>query len=262
MNNAEVVTYATHAQGKFDELINNKHDVPVKVLGWGDTWISYTESKIKGVYNYVKTLPEDKIIIFVDGFDSEIQGSLEEAVRRFKTFNTEIVVSQNTSEVAFGGLYTHNKTFGSCQQTILNSGLYMGYAGALSKLLNQMLLLDDEDDQRAMNTICSSSNNIAIDKDNLIFVNNKEGTDAIFISFPGCSDCDLKDKSKRYIRDISFYMNILCYEIIAALVISFGIFYCNKNIKCQHLPFVTFVVFIIMFLIIRNIPASFILRNG
>ena len=255
MPDAEVVTYATHAQGKFSELVNNDYDIPIRVIGWGDTWISYTESKAKGVYNYIKTLPKDKLIIYVDGFDTVIRGTLDEAVKRFKTFGKEIVLSNDNPR--HWGSYIVTKTFGSCQETTVNAGLFMGYAGAVSEMLQQIISSEDEDDQRAMNTVCSTSSNIAIDSGNLIFANNDDQTNAIFIGFPGCSGCDLKDRYNRYRRDVSYYIKILRYDIIAMLAISFGLVYFNKNIKCKHLPFIIFV----MLLVLKNIPASLLTRS-
>ena len=35
MDNIELITYATHAQGKFNQLTNNKYNIPIRVLGWG-----------------------------------------------------------------------------------------------------------------------------------------------------------------------------------------------------------------------------------
>ena len=260
MNDAEVVTYATHAQGKFNELVHNEYGIPVKVLGWGDKWISYTESKAKGVYEYIKTLPKDKIIIYVDGFDTTINGTLEEVVKRFKTFNSEIVVSHDNPR--YWGPYILNRTFGSCQQTTANAGLFMGYAGPLSKLLHQILITGQECDQRALNTVCSSSSNIAIDRDNLIFVNNDDQTDAIFIGFPGCTDCNTKDLYNRYKRDFMLYSRGLRYEIMTMLAISVGIFYYSKTLKYKHLPAVIIVILIIMFLISRLIPPSLVYRRS
>lgn len=256
MLGAELVTYATHAQGKFNELVDNEYGIPVKVVGWGDKWISYTESKIKGVYAYVKTLPEDRIVVFVDGFDTEINGTLEEAVNRFKTFDTDILVSMDG---LLTGTYITKKSFGSCQDTIANSGLYMGYAGALSRLLAQIIATNDPDDQRAMNTVCSTSTNIKIDRDNLVFANSVDETDAVFVGFPACAGCNSRDTLKRYTRDAWYYTCVMKCEFVAALALSFGIFYFNKNVKCRHLPAVTLSVFAVVFLLLKNIPGSFVL---
>ena len=42
----QVVTYATHSQGMFDELMNNQYGVDVKVLGWGEKWNGFKDKFI------------------------------------------------------------------------------------------------------------------------------------------------------------------------------------------------------------------------
>ena len=67
----QVVTYATHSQGMFEDLMNNSQGVEIKVLGWGKKWTGYND-KLKECYNYINELPDDDIIVIIDGFDSKI----------------------------------------------------------------------------------------------------------------------------------------------------------------------------------------------
>ena len=51
----KIITYATHSEGLFDELINNKYNIPIIVLGYGTKWNSFID-KFKNVYKYIKEL--------------------------------------------------------------------------------------------------------------------------------------------------------------------------------------------------------------
>ena len=210
---AHVVTYATHAQGMFDDLVNNKQGIPVTVLGWGDKWISFTENKIKGVYEYLVTLPTDTIVIFVDGFDTKINGTVDAAVREFMTFNKDIVVSMGNAGL---GAYLTKRVFGTCDDTFLNTGLLMGYAGPLSTIYKKIYDLKDKDDQRGFTTICNQSDNIAIDTERKIF-SNKADHPSIFNGYPACNQCSPKDRLKRYLRAIVEYGSVFLIEICVFL---------------------------------------------
>ena len=60
---AQVITYATHDQGMYQELINNEFGIPIKTLGFGTKWKGFTD-KIKGVRKYLDTCDPDTIVYF------------------------------------------------------------------------------------------------------------------------------------------------------------------------------------------------------
>ena len=62
----EIITVATHKEGKFDELINNKYE-KITVLGMGEKWRGL-KMKFELIYDYIKNMDDNKIIIFLDGF--------------------------------------------------------------------------------------------------------------------------------------------------------------------------------------------------
>lgn len=188
MNDIHLITYATHSEGKFEELINNKFNIPVKVLGWGEKWQGFMH-KFKIMHDYIKTLPDDDIIFFIDGFDSNINQPIDIIKKNFMDMNSDIVVSKH-----FESNYIQKKIFGDCKNNLIaNAGLYCGYNKSLQDLgLHILKNNDSSDDQRALNSACKYFNNIAIDKDKKLFNNlnhldrylNKN-YDACFISTPG-----------------------------------------------------------------------------
>jgi len=190
--NSEVITVATHKEGLFDKLINNKFNVKITVLGMGEKWTGF-DMKFKLIYNYIKNLPDDKIIIFVDGFDSLVNGKLEDAIKTFKENNFKCLfshdVNKKLSKIENKFL---KKIFGTCKNgNIANSGLYMGYVKYLKIILNEALKNKCKDDQVVLNkNVCKKYDFIDIDINNLIFenvldINNIQNVKAIFISQPG-----------------------------------------------------------------------------
>tara|TARA_B100000900_G_scaffold146980_1_gene124680 strand:+ start:1421 stop:2158 length:738 start_codon:yes stop_codon:yes gene_type:complete len=182
--NTEVITVATHNEGTFEKIINNKFDINVKVLGYGEKWTGF-DMKYTLVYNYIKNLPEDKIIIFIDGFDSIINGTIEEAENIFRKNNYKVLFSKDTP----GKLYLLKKSvFPECKDNnVANAGLYMGYVKYLKIILSDMLNKKCKDDQVNINNSCKNYDYIEIDNNNEIFLNALSETDekAIFIQYPG-----------------------------------------------------------------------------
>ena len=74
--NIEIVTFATHEEGTLNDLVHNQYNVPIKVLGFGEKWTGF-KMKFEYVYDYIQTLPENDIVVFLDGFDSEIKGNVK-----------------------------------------------------------------------------------------------------------------------------------------------------------------------------------------
>ena len=68
--------------------------------------------KFNGVLEYTNTVDDDTILIFLDGFDSWINGPPEKAVELFKQMNCGLLVSLDT--FPRGNIMTKN-IFGTCK---------------------------------------------------------------------------------------------------------------------------------------------------
>ena len=86
----KLVTYATHSEGSFEELLNSGY--PIEVLGWGTKWNGFMD-KFQGVKSYLDTLEDDEIVVFLDGFDSMINKDLSDLTNRFASLDCEVLVS-------------------------------------------------------------------------------------------------------------------------------------------------------------------------
>ena len=215
----KLITYATHSEGTFDELINNKFNIPVKVLGWGEKWNGFMD-KFKNMYSYIQTLPDDEIIIFIDGFDSVINQPLEVIEKTFLEFNSDIVLSKDHVNPWPSGIFTKS-SFGTCKNNnIANSGLYGGYNKNIKDLLKFILDKNySNDDQRNLNNACKYFNNIIIDTNRKLFHNlnyyeryfHKSKT--CFTSTPG----DLT--FNRLIRTPGEYLQFVWKELLCIIII-------------------------------------------
>jgi len=204
-----VLTYATHSEGNFDNMLNNKYGIEIVVLGWGDKWDGFSD-KFKAVYNYTKELPENDIVLFLDGFDVWVNSNLQNALDTFYKLNKKIIFSKEESKT---GHYLSKRVFGECRpQMVLNTGMYMGYAKYLNILLEETLDKKCKDDQRIMNGLCKKYEFIEIDKEGILFENvlkNEaiEKSIACFISMP------FTLKFKRTYRSAKEYTQFFIYEL-------------------------------------------------
>ena len=229
----KIVTYATHSQGMFDELVNNKFGIKIEVLGWGEQWRGFKD-KLEKIYSYINNLPDDDIIIFVDGFDSKIIKPLDEIERRFLNMKCNVLFSEDKKS------YLQKARFSSCKNNItLNAGLYMGYVKYLKPILNDAIKIKCKDDQRTLNMLCKNYPYVKIDTDESIF-SNKNNQNSCILGFPGSFNL------KRIIRGFKEYSQFLIKYILILFLILFNFFPNNKYI----LTF--FILYLIYFIIIAD----------
>jgi hypothetical protein len=193
MSEYKIFTYATHEQGKFSELIRNNGEIIV--LGFGKKWNGFMD-KFKALFDALKTEDDDTIIVFLDGFDSIICGSTDDAIKKY----TELFPTLPFL-VSYSTLYGVSKNFDDYLNSRVfngeaNSGMYMGPASKVKIVLEKSIQLEKEshgDDQRAMNLALKANIvDYEIDRDKKIFknLNLKERINFVcnqvsFISEPG-----------------------------------------------------------------------------
>ena len=224
-----VLTFATHAEGNFNNMINNNYGMKIKVLGWGKKWTGF-RMKNEYIYNYIEKLNDDDIVIVLDGFDVHINGYLEDALKIFKKNNYKVLFSLNSKYNLFID-YSMNKIHNKNKNKyIANAGLYMGYIKYLKVFLNKSLNFKCNDDQRNINMLRNQYNFISIDKNNEIFFNannlsNIKKSNAIFIQTPGLITFN---RQKRVIFE---YSQFFLEEISILLIIIFCLIIFNKNLN-------------------------------
>ena len=262
VNNIEIITVATHSEGFFDELIHNKYNIDIKVLGYGQKWTGY-KMKFELLYKYIETLPDDYIIIFVDGFDSKMNGDINKAKEIFIQNNYKVLFSSfkrysKMQDFFFKNIYCNcndNHLKNKSNYQIANTGLYMGYVKYL-KIIYKHLLTNNyscKEDQVLLNSICKYYDFIEIDKNEQIFYNvninktniNEQNIEAIFIQYP------LHKPGLNFYNKIKFYLHIyLQFFIKYIFILNIIIFLFIKNDK------ILFSIFMINIYIFLNIDLS------
>lgn len=173
----KLVTVATHSDGYFPWLIQSckRYNADLTVLGWGQKWQGFSW-RFTLMIDFLKSLPPNEIVCFIDAYDVILLKPLKEIEKRFIKIHNEtkckMVVAQqlhSTQIVKWGD----NITFGTCQERNVNAGTYIGYAKDLIQTLSDIYNLYPQyssDDQKSLAEYCNKfPQNIYIDKTNNIF---------------------------------------------------------------------------------------------
>jgi len=141
-----VVVIATDTK-RTDRLIrslNNKNGYKVHLKGVGENWTGY-EIKLLHTLNLAQSLRRDDILMHLDAYDTYVLVHAEEIIEKFLKMNANIIVSTETNLAPnwefsdetrrqMDGMYpTAPNRF-----RWINSGTYIGYAGAIADLLGTM----------------------------------------------------------------------------------------------------------------------------
>lgn len=219
-----VLTYATHSQGMYEELVQA---VPhIRTGGWGEKWVGFMQ-KFQYVFDFARTRDARHIIIFVDGFDTQVCLPPEEAVRRFLQLDTPFLVSGLGLEMQLPALFS--RTIFQCTDTeCANTGLYMGYAAAVVQVLGTALREERAllDDQRAFELARSRLPRglIRVDSECLVFHNlnlaerrgGAEESKAVFIGSNGSSTFD-SWKTGQW--RVAHFSNVLAHQTLLTLLV-------------------------------------------
>ena len=162
----------------------DKYDINLVNLGKGDNWNSDMRGydgirKIELVKDFIKELPKDDVVLFVDGYDTFFTEGYEVIVQRFLGFNVDILFGAEqkcwpiTNDQSYKNRWPDMRT----PYRYLNSGLYIGYAGALNDFFNLPSTDDNGDDQlycqsRYLSKYEDFSHKVTLDYESYIFQNH------------------------------------------------------------------------------------------
>lgn len=243
MENIHYITYATHDEGTYKELINNKYNIKINNIGWNHKWKNFKQ-KFKNVYKYILNKNDNDIIVFFDGFDSIINKYPKELLKLFKSYDCKILFSKE-----FDILNIKRKVFNTKLENIANAGLYMGYVKELKILFKYILKKKGKDDQVLINKYIDKFDFIKIDNKEFIFKNLNYyeryfniNFNSYFLQTPGVLTANRIIRAfKEY--NIFFIKEILIFSLIFIYYLSR-----KKYNKCGFL----FILIIINFIMQMN----------
>jgi len=187
MDDFHVVTFATEEKYYFPYLVESckRHGKQLEVLGMGTKWKGFA-IKFINMIDYLKTLPDNHIVCFIDGYDVICVRDLNEFKQNFinisnKT-NCKIVIAVNKENKKTHNSFFFSKltsitsefAFGKCNNYHLNSGTYIGYKKDLLEILENIrtnyLSNDSDDDQVLLTNYCKNNDKYFYkDNKNLFF---------------------------------------------------------------------------------------------
>lgn len=270
-----IATVATESQYYFPYLVEScrRHGKELKVIGYGEKWQGFNW-RFRLMIDYLKSLPENDIVCFVDGYDVICCRDLNEMSHVFLDIKektgckmitgTEIV--KTFSAGYFGYIY-----FGRCRNEAINAGTYIGIVKDLLEILPDIYNLDDRDDaddQQLMIKYCQKTNNVMIpDKDNKLFLTivnslseidqyidideNKRVTyhsnNPFFIHAPGYGYLD------GILNKLGYQPNNIKNELYKNLFVKKTMMYLIEIMKQYLVWILSFILFIfILFIIVYN----------
>jgi len=246
----EIITVATEKKGLFDDLINNKFQQDITVLGMGQKWTGF-KMKYQLVYDYIKNMENDKVIVFLDGYDSEIKKETQNAYNKFTNGNYNMLVSSDPVNKKNS---VHSKqminTFGVCDNGLMaNSGMYMGKVEYVKKFLEYSLKQQCKDDQILLNRSCQILDYIKVDEKEEIFQNimgneTEYNKKAVFVSYP------LSFNFERLTRGIFEYTQYFLTQILAVYAVTiFLILLFGKDKNSKFISIFSITLFLIIWLV-------------
>uniref|UniRef100_A0A6C0LYK6 PLOD1-3-like GT domain-containing protein n=1 Tax=viral metagenome TaxID=1070528 RepID=A0A6C0LYK6_9ZZZZ len=120
-----------------------KYNIKTEFIGIG---IKFKEHKqrLEILKNFLPNIDPNTIIIFMDGSDTLFNDNLNNILEKFLKKNTRILVS---AEKGFTYQYNEfkdkfNEKYKNYRYKYVNAGTFMGYAGDLSKMIDDLIEID------------------------------------------------------------------------------------------------------------------------
>lgn len=133
---------------------SNQHGIRTHNIGYGVAWgggdmtTSGGGQKINLIREHIKTLPDNDLVLFVDGYDVFFADNIETITERFQGFNCDILFAAEKNcwpDDTLGSSFPETGT----PNRYLNSGVYMGNVLSLKRFFNASTgpIPNDSDDQ-------------------------------------------------------------------------------------------------------------------
>lgn len=122
----------------------NENEIEPEIIGLGLPYKG-NGTKFIRMMEYLETIPDEHIILFVDAFDVAIIKRKEEILEEFLKMDSPLVVAAERQCFPFHWLKKHFPE--QLSFPYINSGCYMGYAGFIKNMLKKIDPKPRESDQ-------------------------------------------------------------------------------------------------------------------
>ncbi len=131
LSNFHICTVATKKTAGLDQLVNScqQKQIEIDILGMGKPYHGHGH-KLLYVQKYLENIPDDHIVLFVDGYDTFLLADKETILNKFLEKKVPCIFSAEYS-LFRRAEYPKSPT----KFQALNSGSYIGYANCLKQLL-------------------------------------------------------------------------------------------------------------------------------
>ena len=169
------IVVATEKKGYYNILEQSckRYNIELIPLGMGEEWTGFTK-KFYLWSDYLEKLDDDEIVMINDAYDVIILEDADTIIKKFKSFNKNIVFGHQNDIIS-------KLVFPTCNvlKYVLCSGNIIGYVKYLKELIKLIfeqkeIWGDNTTDQIILNNICRKEkdffkNNITVDKHQLLF---------------------------------------------------------------------------------------------
>lgn len=169
------IVVATEKRGYYNVLEQSckRHNIELIPLGMGEKWTGFT-MKFELWLKYLNTLHDDEIVMINDAYDVIILEDGDTIIKKFKSFNKNIVFGHQNDIVSKNVFPTCNTTnYVLCTGNIIGYVKYLKYMVKLIfKYINKWPKIAQ--DQIIVNDVCNKEtiffkNNVTVDKEQNIF---------------------------------------------------------------------------------------------
>ena len=175
-----LVTVATDMNDPLKRYISSCKQFGFKpiVLGLGKTWNGGNMAegpgggqKIIFLQEYLKTLDENKLVIFTDSYDVICNNNINNLCDIYnKDFSDKIVFATENSCWPDRNLENFYPKVDNKQNIYLNSGLFMGYSNDIRKLIDKDIRPHEDDQLYYTEEFLYNRRNIELDYENKLFL--------------------------------------------------------------------------------------------
>ncbi len=144
---AKIIAFGTNKQAYFNLFIESckRNNIDPVILGWDEKWVGFGKKSMM-IRDYIKTMPEEEIVISVDPFDVIFLSGSDEIEEKFNKLSNSFLCGALSLDKIRGAIYNYefNKTDKKIPVTptnynFLNTGTWISRAGYARYLIDELV---------------------------------------------------------------------------------------------------------------------------